>query len=234
MAGKDRGSRVETHGTHSIAADTIGSGATFNLQQTPRRRLLEVLPLFVAVAVAGYAALAWPGGPQSQYHLFYGSLGAGFVSAVAYAVRGKGWLLLTLALGCSLLGLGLFGSTARNGEVPVEIDVRGAQPLRGSQAGHLTLVMPAPKSGDVRDRLRLALTISDDDPFTPTCIHKTTATLTATTPGVTPSSRRVAADSVVDLDLGGHRGEVTVAFALHTEPNCVMRLAKVKGTLHNR
>lgn len=232
--GQRRDSHVETHGSHSVSADTIGSGATFNLHQASRRRLLEVLPLLLAVAVAVYAALAWPGGPHSQYVLFYASLGTGFAFSVAYAVQGKGWPLLALALACSLLGLGLFGSAARNSDVPVAIDVRGGQPLQGSAVGRLTLVMPAPADGDARDRLRLALTVSDDDPSTPTCVHKTTATLTATTRGVTPASRRVPADSVVDFDLGGHRGEVTLAFVLHTEPNCVMRLAKARGTLHNR
>ncbi|MFE7548321.1 hypothetical protein [Streptomyces gardneri] len=232
MAGPQRDSHVESHGRNSVNADTIGSGATFNFPQG--RRLLEVLPLVVTVAVGVYAALSWPGGPHGQYVLFYASLGTGFACSVAYAVQGKGWPLLALALACSLLGLGLFGSAARNREVPVEVDVQGLQPLRGPAVGHLTLVVSAPAKGDARDRLRLALTISDEDPSTPTCVHKTTATLTVTTRGVAPASHRVPADSVVDFDLGGHRGEVTLALTVHTGRNCVMHLAKTQGILHNR
>ncbi|MFF0423328.1 hypothetical protein ACFYUJ_02795 [Streptomyces sp. NPDC004520] len=244
MVEKKRENRVETHGPGSVAGGNFGDGTTINFQYPPpspppppppppRRRLLEALPLLVAVAVAVYSALTWPGGPQSQYVLFYGFLGAGLVLSVVYAVRGKSWPLLALALVCCLLGLGALGSVARNGEVPVEIDVQGAQPLDGSRAGALTLVMSAPAAEDVRDRLRLALTISDDDPNTATCLHKTTATLRPITPGITPGERQIAADSVVDFDLGGQHGAVSLSFVLHTEPNCVMRLAKVKGTLHN-
>ncbi|MCZ0980694.1 hypothetical protein O1L60_21590 [Streptomyces diastatochromogenes] len=230
MGEEKRNGSAKTYGNGSFAAGSIGDWATFIIKSL---RLLETLPLLVAVAVGVYSVLTWPGGPQSQYVLFYALLGAGFVLSVVYAARGKNWTLLALALGCSLLGLGSLGYTAHNGEVPVEIAVQGAQPLNGSQADALTLVMSAPAAEDVRDRLRIALKISDDDPNTATCLHKTTATLKAITPGVAPGEIRIAADSVVDFDLGGQRGAVSVAFVLHTEPNCVMRLSQVKGTLHN-
>ncbi|GEB57723.1 hypothetical protein [Streptomyces gardneri] len=221
-----------TLGSNSPVIGRVGNNAAFHFLQ--RHRLLETLPLLVAVGVATYSVLTWPGGPQSQYFSFYAFLVTGFVCSVAYAVRGQGRIQLALALGCTLVAFGAHASVARNGEVAVEIDVRGTQPLHGSATGALTLVMPAPAADDVRDRLRVALTISDSDPLAPTCVHRTTATLSATTAGVTPGSRRIAADSEVDLDLGGHRGEVVLSFVLHTEPNCVMRLAKVRGTLHNR
>ncbi|MET9436119.1 hypothetical protein [Streptomyces sp. NPDC006551] len=233
---------VQASGGNSVSAGQVGPHATFNfgtLAKPTGWNRSVVLALCASVAVAGlvvYAAVTWPGGPWSQFLVFY----AFVVAASAAALVAWGFarsLRTTLALAsvlCCVLGLVALEHVDRNGEIPVEIDVRGVQPVVGSRGGTLTLVMAQPAPEDVRERLRIALTVADDDPSTPTCVHKTTATLTAITPGITPGTLRVPADDVVEFDLHGHRGEVLIGFTVETEPNCAMRLAKVSGTLHSR
>ncbi|MFB7473635.1 hypothetical protein [Kitasatospora sp. NPDC056184] len=241
--GPDRPAQIHSSGGQAFNAAHIDRSTFTFLRNVDPRSLVALLPLLVALGIAGYAALSWPGGPQSQYPLFYAALAAGFVLSVRCAVAGSGsagvartWstaglLLVVTALLASLLGLAGLEEVRRNGEIAVEISVRATQPLTGS--GTQTLVLPAPAPGKARDRLRLALTLADDDPASPTCVHKTTATLTALTPGVTPGVQRVPAQSVVEFDLGGQRGEVAVEISVQTRQNCVMRVAKADGTLFN-
>ncbi|MFE6867917.1 hypothetical protein ACFVFS_15285 [Kitasatospora sp. NPDC057692] len=239
--GPDRPAHINSSGGQAFNAARIDRSTFTFLRNVDPRSLVALLPLLVALGIAGYAALSWPGGPQNQYPLFYAALAAGFLVSVRCAAAGStgasrtwskaGLLLLAVSLGSSLLGLAGLENVRRNGEITVEISVRGAGPLTGS--GKQTLVMPAPGPGKARDRLRLALTLADDDPASPTCVHKTTATLTALTPGVAPGVQRVPAQSVVEFDLGGQRGEVLVELSVQTRQNCVLRVAKADGTLFN-
>ncbi|MFB7517700.1 hypothetical protein [Streptomyces sp. NPDC056144] len=228
----DRGGGDESYSTNGSNSPLIvprGDNTVINFKFI--QRLLEALPLLVAIAVVAYTVQTWPGGPQNQYVLFYGFLVVGFVCSVAYAVRGQGWLVLTLALGGTLLAFGTHAYVARNGEVSVT--VTAPDRLTPSVAHEIVMVAPAPDK--VRDRLRITLAFYDVDPDAPTCVHRTTGTLSATTAGVTPSSVLVTADSpVVDLDLGGNQGAVVLSLVPHTDPNCAMRLGTVTGTLHNR
>ncbi|MFF7455364.1 hypothetical protein [Kitasatospora sp. NPDC008115] len=238
--GPDR-TDIRTYGDNSWSIGHVYR-STFNfLKKLDSWPLVAPLPLLLAVGTAGYAALSWPGGPQSQYLWFYAALGPGFVLSVKCAVTGSvgasrkwprtGLLVLASALVLSLLGLAGLENVRRNGEIPVDVSVRGTGPLTAT--GPQTLVLPAQAPGKARDRLRLALTIADDDPAAPTCVHRTTATLTVLTPGVTPGVQQVPAQSVVEFDLGGQRGEVVVELSLQTRQNCVMRVAKADGTLFN-
>ncbi|MER5353249.1 hypothetical protein ABT093_23305 [Kitasatospora sp. NPDC002551] len=239
--GPDRTVEINSSGNNAFNVGQVHRSTFTFLKNVDPRSVVARLPLLVAVGTAGYAVLSWPGGPQSQYLWFYAALAAGFALSVRCAVAGPtavshpwstaGLLLLASALVLSLLGLAGLESVRRGGEVPVEIAVRGAGPLTASTTQ--TLVLPAPAAGKARDRLRLALTISDDDPTSPTCVHKTTATLTALTPGVAPGVQRVPAQSVVEFDLGGRRGEVAIEISVQTRPNCAMRVAKADGTLFN-
>lgn len=102
-------------------------------------------------------------------------------------------LLLSGALVLALLGLTGLEDVRRNGQVAVAITVLGAQPLVDSEPDKWTLVVPA--SAPARDHLRILLTVADDDPTTPTCVHRTEAILKATTPGVTPHEQRVPAQA---------------------------------------
>ncbi|MFJ9587248.1 hypothetical protein [Streptomyces acidicola] len=136
-----------------------------------------------------------------------------------------------LSLLFSLAGLLAFQDVADTGEVPIEILIDGAQPLNGPRPAPLTLEVPAPE--EPREKLRLSLTTVDSEPSTGTCVHKSTATVTAVTAGITPHEYEVAAEETVDFDLGGNKGELQFTFTLRTEANCSMRLAKATGTLHN-
>ncbi|MER6009916.1 hypothetical protein [Streptomyces bluensis] len=130
----------------------------------------------------------------------------------------------------SVAGLLAFQNVVDTGEVPTEIHIRGTQPLNGPRPAPLTLDVPAPE--EPRGKLRLSLTTLDDDQSTGSCVHKTTATVTAITPGVTPNAYEVAAEDTVDFDLGGNTKALRFTFTLHTEADCSMRLAKATGTLH--
>ncbi|GAA1402903.1 hypothetical protein GCM10009639_46910 [Kitasatospora putterlickiae] len=238
--GPGRRVHFETHHGAVHAGEIDRSTFTF-LKNVDARSVVALLPLLVAVGIAGYAALSWPGGPQIQYAGFYAALGSGFVTSVRCAVMGPagltrptataGLLLVTVSLGASLLGLGGLEDIRRNREIPVGLSVQAAGPLTGSSTQ--TLVMPAPAPGEARDRLRLALTLTDDDPASPTCVHKTVATLTVLTPGVTPGVQRVPAQSEVEFDLGGRRGEVEIEIAVQTREGCALRVAQADGTLFN-
>ncbi|WP_380279928.1 hypothetical protein [Kitasatospora purpeofusca] len=239
--GADQRTHINSSGRQAVTVGHADRSTFTFLRNVDPRSLAALLPLLVAVGTAGYAALSWPGGPQNQYVWFYAALAAGFALSVRCAIAGSagvsgkrstaGLLLLASSLVLSVLGLAGLENVRRNGEIPVEISVRGTQALTGS--GTQTLVMPAPATGKARDRLRLALTLTDDDPASPTCVHKTTATLTALTPGVTPGVQRVPAESVVEFDLGGQRGEVTIEISVQTRQNCVLRVARAGGTLFN-
>ncbi|MEU5215306.1 hypothetical protein AB0G79_03785 [Streptomyces sp. NPDC020807] len=238
MAGTDggggrggRGGGNESYRTDGKGSPIIVPRGTTVINFKSLQRFLEALPLLVAIAVVAYTVQTWPGGPQNQYALFYGFLVVGFVCSVAYAVRGKGWLALTLALAGTLLAFGTHAYIARNGEVTVTVTA----PDRLTPSVAHEIAMAAPPPGKVRDRLRITLAFYDVDPAAPTCVHRTTGTLSATTAGVTPSSVLVTADSpVVDLDLGGNQGAVVLSLVPHTGPTCAMRLGTVTGTLHNR
>ncbi|GGZ76588.1 hypothetical protein GCM10010344_49500 [Streptomyces bluensis] len=132
----------------------------------------------------------------------------------------------------SIAGLLAFQNVADTGEVPIEIRIDGAQPLNGPRSAPLTLTVPTPE--EPREKLRLSLTTVDNEPSTGTCVHKTTAAVTAVTAGITPHAYyEVTAEDTVDFDLGGNKGELRFTFTLQTEANCSMRLAKATGTLHN-
>ncbi|WP_286254125.1 hypothetical protein [Streptomyces graminofaciens] len=131
----------------------------------------------------------------------------------------------------AVAGLLAFQHVVATGEIPTEVRIRGSQLLQGPRSTPLTLVVPAPE--EPREKLRLELTLADYDDSTGTCVHKTTATVTAATPGVTPNRKEMTAEDTVDFDLGGNKGPLRFQVTVRTEANCTMRLAKATGTLHN-
>ncbi|MFF3495299.1 hypothetical protein ACFYWS_28565 [Streptomyces sp. NPDC002795] len=254
------GSTTTTTGDHSAAIGQVGPNATFNLGGIRFRKdvaWLAVLASVVIVATVGFTVFAvvhWPGGPQNQYTGFYvlvvvAVLVAGAATLYpadrAGQVRDEGQaraeakrrkvvrsaLTVVSALCCGGGALA-WVDVDRTGEVGVEMHISGAQPV-GHRGDPLTVEMLRPLPGDVRDSLRLRLTIEDDDPDTPTCVGRTTATITAVTSGISPGTKEVPTTSTVDFDLGGREGAVRFEVAVHTETGCAMRLAQARGTLHN-
>lgn len=235
-AGDDENKGIRQHGTRHMAAGrdfTIG-GVNLNLVA---RLGAGWLPLAVSLALIGYAASVWPGGPGRQYVLFLLLTVPAVGCALACRVVGGGsprhaFLTVTSLLCC----IGAFASlqyVIRTGEVPVKIRISGTQPLRGRAPDPLTLVMRAPAEDKTRDRLRLQLTVVDNDSATGTCVHKTRFTVTSETSGVTPRTHEARkATDTLEWDLRGHTDDVRLTFALHSEDRCAMRLDAV-GTLHD-
>ncbi|MCX4906579.1 hypothetical protein [Streptomyces sp. NBC_00878] len=153
----------------------------------------------------------------------------------------KGWVralrvaalpaLAAVSVLSCVAGLVVFLDVVDTGEIPAQISVKGDRLLTGSNPALLTLEMAAPEHP--RKRLRLALSIVDDDSATGTCVHKTKATIEPVTQNVTPE-HKVAADSTVDFDLGGRQDTVQFLLTVTTDANsrCRMRLEKALGTLH--
>ncbi|MGC9439412.1 hypothetical protein [Streptomyces sp. WG5] len=250
---------VSGSGDGSTTVGYVGPGATFNwwfklsaLLTWPSLSVFLVITGTIGFAV--YAVAHWPGGPQIQYVWFYVLAPLALLIAGAAALypadrtgqprdavqqaadrRRRGTvraILLGTALLCSLGGACVWLVVDLTGELGVEMSISGTQPV-GDAGGTLTVEMARPALDDVRDKLRLKLTIVDDDPSTPTCVGRTTATITAATPGVTPNTREVPAQSTVDFDLGGRQGALRFEVAVHPETGCSMRLAQARGTLHN-
>ncbi|MGC9497804.1 hypothetical protein [Streptomyces sp. WG7] len=250
---------VSGSGNGQIVIGTVGPYATFNrwlkhsaLLTWPSLSVFLVIAWTIGYVV--YAVAHWPGGPQTQYVWFYVLAPLALLIAGAAALypadrtgetrdaeqqaadeRRRGIVravLVGTALLCSFGGAFAWAVVDRTGEVGVEMSIGGTQPV-GDAGGTLTVEMARPALDDVRDKLRLKLTIVDDDPSTPTCVGRTTATITAATPGVTPNTREVPAQSTVDFDLGGRQGALRFEVAVHPETGCSMRLAQARGTLHN-
>lgn len=224
---------VSSSGDGSPSFGSVGNNATFNWEF--KRRLTHVawLPVSACLVVAAtiafavFAVVQWPGGPQTQYVWFYVLAALALLVAGAAALNPAGRtgqirdaaqqaaearrrrtvraVLVGAAALCSGGGALAWVDVDRTGEVGVEMTIGGTQPVDDT-GGTLTVVMTPPASGYVRDKLRLTLTIKDDDPNTPTCVGRTTATITPVTPGITPHESEVPAQSTVDFDLGG-RGE---------------------------
>ncbi|MGW0535046.1 hypothetical protein [Streptomyces sp. NPDC003032] len=243
--GADKGPKtgnVSSSGVGSSSFGTVGDNATFKWEL--RRPLAHVawLPVSACLVIAatiGFAVFAvarWPGGPQSQYVWFYVLAALALLVAGAAALYPADRMVRAVLVGAAALCCGggalAWVDVDRTGEVGVEMTIRGTQPVN-DPGDTLTVVMTRPASGDVRDKLRLTLTIKDNDPNTATCVNRTTAMITAVTPGITPHSPKVPAQSTVDFDLGGRAG--AVRFEVHVQPDegCSMRLTQARGTLHN-
>ncbi|MFE4517407.1 hypothetical protein ACFRMQ_24795 [Kitasatospora sp. NPDC056783] len=248
----DHSSNSATYGGQSVATQRVGDHATFIWRSFDLYSAVALLPLLLALGVAGSAVLSWPGGPQGQFLWFYLAIGAGFGLAVWCAVAGMTttlrrpgdpaparaapgrparawWWLVVSTMVLSLLALTALTDVRRNGEIPVGIAVQDGD--RGP--GTWKLVVPPAAPGKARNRLKLELALADADPRLPSCIHQTTATLTVTTSGVTPSARDVPAQSEVEFFLGGQHGGMTIQVAVQTSQGCQVRVAKVSGTLFN-
>ncbi|KOG88739.1 hypothetical protein [Streptomyces varsoviensis] len=253
-------SSVSSSGVGSSSFGAVGDNATFKWELKRSLTHIAWIPVsacLVIAVTAGFAVFAvaqWPGGPQSQYVWCYvlaalALLGAG--AAVLYpadrAGRARGAerqavgarqrgvvraVLVGFAALCCGGGALAWVDVDRTGEVGVEMNIQGAQPVDDT-GGTLTVEMARPPADDVRNKLRLTLTIVDDDPTTPTCVGRTTAEVTAVTPGIAPSARKVPARSTIDFDLGGRQGALRFAVAVQPETGCSMRLAQARGTLHN-
>ncbi|MFH8976606.1 hypothetical protein [Streptomyces sp. NPDC017890] len=251
---------VSGSGDGSTTFGHVGQNATFTWELKRPWSHVAWLPVSAILVIAAtvvfavHAVAHWPGGPQTQYTWFYvlaplAPLIAGAAAlypadrtgqtrdAVQQAAdrRRRGIVravLVGAAALCSSGGALAWVDVDRTGEVGVEMSISGTQPV-GDAGGTLTVEMARPASGDVRDKLRLTLTVVDDDPSTPTCVGRTTATITAVTSGVAPNTREVPAQSTVDFDLGGREGELRFEVAVHPETGCSMRLAQARGTLHN-
>ncbi|OKH94446.1 hypothetical protein [Streptomyces uncialis] len=250
---------VSSRGVGSSSFGSVGDHATFRWEL--KRPLTHVawLPvsIFLVIAVtvgfAFFAVIEWPGGPRGQYVWFYAFTALALLFAGAAALSsdrggqagdvvrpGAGTrrrrtaraLLVGAAMFCCGGGALAWVDVDRTGEVGAEMTVRGTQPV-DEKGGILTVEMARPAAGDVRDKLRLTLIIIDDDPRTPTCVGRTTATITAVTSGVTPHTEELAAESTVDFHLGGGQGAVRWVVEVRPEKGCSMRLAQAGGTLHN-
>lgn len=253
-------STVSSHGNHSPTFGSIGDNAS--LIWNPKRPLSHVawLPVSACLVIAAtisfavFARAQWPGGPQIQYVWFYvlasfalliaGAAAlypadrTGQVRDVAQQVGDIQRRRMTRAILVGTAAICCTGSVLawidvdRTGEVDAELTIQGTQPVEKPGAT-LEVDMMRPASGDVRDKLRLTLIIIDNDPSTPTCVGRTTARITAITPGITPNAQEVPAQSTVDFDLGGRKGAVKFTVHVRSETGCSMRLAKAHGTLHN-
>ncbi|MBT2900165.1 hypothetical protein [Streptomyces sp. McG3] len=251
---------VSSSGPGSSSIGSVGDNATFNWGFKRPLRHVAWLPVSAWLVVAAttvfavFAVVQWPGGPQVQYVWFYvlaalALLAAGTAAlypadrteqtrdaAQQAAERRRRTTVRAVLVGaaalCSGAGALAWVDVERTGEVGVEMTIGGTQPVDDA-GGTLTVVMTPQAAGFVRDKLRLTLTIKDDDPNTPTCVGRTTATITTVTPGITPHHSEVPAQSTVDFDLGGRGGAVRFDVAVRPETGCSMRLAQARGTLHN-
>ncbi|MEV7866279.1 hypothetical protein AB0P17_09295 [Streptomyces sp. NPDC088124] len=258
--GSPEAGNVSSSGVGSSAFGSVGDNATFKWElKRPLTHVawLPVSACLVIAATVGFAVFAvarWPGGPQIQYVWAYVLAALALLIAGAAALypadrtgqirdaaqqaadtRRRGVvraILVGAAALCCGSGALAWVDVDRTGEYDVEMAIEGIQPVDDT-GGTLTVEMARPASGDVRDRLRLTLTIVDNDPSTPTCVGRTTATINALTSGITPNARKVPAQSTVDFDLGGRQGAVRFAVDMRPKTGCSMRLAQARGTLHN-
>ncbi|WTO33255.1 hypothetical protein OG399_43420 [Streptomyces achromogenes] len=256
--GPDAGN-VSSSGVGASSFGSVGDNATFKWELKRPLRHIAWLPVSAWLVIAAtivfavFAVAQWPGGPQIQYVWFYVLAALTLLAAGAAALYPAGRtgqirdaaqqaadtrrrrmvraFLVGAAALCSGGGALAWVDVDRTGEVGVEMTIRGTQPVDDT-GGTLTVVMMPPASGEVRDKLRLTLTIKDNDPNAPTCVGRTTATITAVTPGITPHNSEVPAQSTVDFDLGGREGEVRFEVAVRPETGCSMRLTQARGTLH--
>jgi hypothetical protein len=256
----EAGGHGDTHGDNSPWIGSIGDYTRLIWNLTLPLLHVAWLPVSVCLVIAAtisfavFAVAQWPGGPQLQYVWFYVLAALALLIAGAAALYPAGRtgqtrdaaqqagdirrrrMARTILVGTAALCCGgsalAWVDVDRTGEVGVEMTIQGTQPV-DKPGGTLEVHMTRPASGDVRDKLRLTLTIIDDDPSTPTCVGRTTATITVVTPGITPNAREVPAQSTVDFDLGGRRGAVKFAVHVWSETGCSMRLAQARGTLHD-
>ncbi|MYQ68088.1 hypothetical protein [Streptomyces sp. SID4950] len=233
--------KVETAGTGSPAIGSVGDHATFSWvrgRALTQDVWLLVSAAFVIIATVSFtifAVVRWPSGPQGQYIWFY------VLVALAPPIAGTALYLTDRTIRIALVVVAALccggGALAwvevdRTGEVDVEMEIQDAQPVEDS-GGRIKVKMARPAPGDVRDKLRLKLTISDEKSDTPTCVGRTTARITADTPGITPNMWEVGAESTVDFDLGGRRGAVQFTVWVTPDTGCSMLLTQAHGTLHN-
>ncbi|MFE6777247.1 hypothetical protein [Streptomyces sp. NPDC057702] len=258
--GSPESGNVSSSGVGSSSFGSVGANATFKWELRRPLRHVAWMPvsaclvIVTTIAFGIFAVAQWPGGPQMQYVWFYvlttltllvagaaalypsGQTGQTCDAAQRAAGTRRSRIVRAILVGAATLCCGgsalAWVDVDRTGEVSVEMIIQGKQPV-GDTGGQLKVVMKQPASGDVRDKLRLTLTVKDDDSSAPTCVGKTTVTITAVTPGVTPHNSEVPAQSTINFDLGGR--EVAVEFAIAVRPGtgCFMRLAQARGTLHD-
>ncbi|MCT2542478.1 MULTISPECIES: hypothetical protein [Streptomyces] len=246
-AGPDRETnKVESTGTGSPAIGTIGDHATFSwvrghsLTQDAWLPLSACLVTVVTIGFTIFAAVRWPGGPQSQYVGFYVLVTLALLTAGAAALypavrTADAWrrrrvraVLVGIAALCCAGSVLTWIDVDRTGEVEVAMTTR-----EEGAGGVFTVEMAPPPSGDVRSKLRLTLSITDKSQTQSSCITGTRATIAADhgdpsgKPEVTPKR------PTADFDLGGHEGGVRFTVTLKlSDPNCRMNLW-ARGTLHN-
>ncbi|MFI8433686.1 hypothetical protein ACIGJO_08040 [Streptomyces sp. NPDC079020] len=250
------GNSAQSTGSQGVAATHIGTLTQniISMGTSPVAGWLLLVPVcFVVVC----AVLDWPPagfeGQAGWFTLFLLFLTAAALGAVRHltrpgaAARRKNragnepskehaprllWVPLASLL-FSLLSWVSFEALADNSQVAVNIEIVGAQPLDGVQRRTLTLIVAAPAAEDRRDRLRLALTISEENPAKPACVHRARATITARTASVTPRMESVPARSERDFALGTRGTPVEFTLDVTSDSRCPMRLEKALGTLHN-
>ncbi|GLF95098.1 hypothetical protein [Streptomyces yaizuensis] len=212
------------------------------------------LVIAATICFAVFAVVRWPGGPQTQYLWFYILAPLALLIAGAAALypadrtgeardavqraaetrrrKAVRAVLVGAAALCCGGGALAWVHVDRTGEVGAVMTIGGPQPV-GDAGGTITMEMKRPAPGDVREKLRLSLSIVDDRPGLPTCVDRTTATINVITPGVTPNTRRVPARSTVDFDLGRHGGAVHFEITVRSDSGCSMRLGPTRGTLYS-
>lgn len=241
---------AKSRGSQSIAATTITS-LTQSILSVGASTVAGWLLLGPVGFVAVYAVLSWPsGGFEGQagwFTMFLLFLTAAGLCTVRHLTRSSGanqqaqqeehrprllWVPLASLL-FSLLSWVSFEAMADNSQISVNVEILGTQPLDGVRTRTLTLVVAAPAAENRRDRLRLALTISEDNPAKPACVHRARATITAKTASVTPRKEDVPARSERDFKLGTQGTPVEFTLDVTSDSRCPMRLEKALGTLHN-
>ncbi|MCX4847343.1 hypothetical protein [Streptomyces sp. NBC_00893] len=244
---RDRGtSKVESTGTGAPAIGTIGDHATFSwvrghsLTQDSWLPLSACVVLVVTVGFTIFAAVRWPGGPQSQYAGFYVLVVLALLTAGAAALypavqtvdawrrRRVRTVLVGIAALCFAGGVLTWIDVDRTGEVDVAMTTREA-----GAGGVFTVEMAPPRSGDVRSKLRLTLNITDKSSTQSSCISGTRATITADHGDPSGKQEVTPRRPTADFDLGGYGGGVrfTVTMKL-SDSRCHMDLW-ARGTLHN-
>ncbi|MFH9757912.1 hypothetical protein ACH4MJ_03065 [Streptomyces anulatus] len=252
--GRETG-KVESAGTGSPAIGAVGDHATFSwvrgraLTQDAWLLLSAVLVIIATIGFTIFAAVRWPGGPESQYVWFYLLVALALLTAVAAtlypatswtersrrAVRGGADPRRRRTVRAVLVGVAAFccaGSVLtwvdvhRTGEVEVELAVREEK-----ANGVFTVTMKPPPSGDVRNKLKLTLIIADKDLDQSPCVGEATAAVTSD--DADPNESTMKSESPAEFELGGpERGaRFTVGVNLSDE-GCPVKLL-ARGTLHN-
>ncbi|MFD6988065.1 hypothetical protein [Streptomyces sp. NPDC059943] len=235
---------ADAHGSYGIAAHTIGTFINFIVGSRPVRGLPIAAPFLLAV----YVISDWPrGGTEGQYDrfaLFLALLAAAVLIPVYHLLRAQSrttpvragvfqMLSPLLCLLLTLLSWWSYGSLLHNRQITVTVGVAGAQPVTGVSERTLTLVVDAPPAEDRRARLRLVLKLAEDDPDKPACVHRTTATVTAKTPSVSPRSMNVRARSESEFHLGDPTVPLNFILDVTSPSPCPVRLETALGVLHN-